>query len=347
MRMEEIARMAKVSIATVSRVMHNSPLVSEPTADRVRKVMEKARYFPNNTATSLKSGISHIYGLIIPDITNPFFPELVKAFESIAVKENQEVLLANTDFHPDGMRLSIRRMLTRQVEGIALMVSELSEETAESLTKNRIPLVTFDRRFTDRGMSDVAIDNWPGLDQAIEHLKHLRHTRIAYIGGTPGEPVTDHRFRAFVRALKKHDLVYYPEFFRAGDWRIHGGETAMADLLSHQNLPTAIFGVNDLTAIGAMRVIREHGYSIPEDFSVMGFDGIDFTELFVPRITTVELSRKELAAAFFHALAHFERSADKPGKQYAVKTRLVVRESTTRVRKQEKIRLGGTVRLRT
>jgi len=340
MRMEEIARMAKVSIATVSRVMHDSPLVSKRTANRVRSVMEKARYFPNNTATSLKSGISHIYGLIIPDITNPFFPELVKAFESIAVNKNKEILLANSDFHPDGMRLSIRRMLTRQVEGIALLVSEVSAETAESLRKNRIPVVTFDRRQTGRGMSDVEIDNWPGLDQAIAHLKRLRHTRIAYIGGTPGEPVTDHRFRAFVRALKKHDLVFYQEFFRTGDWRIHGGEAAMADLLSRQHLPTAIFGVNDLTAIGAMRIIRENGYSVPEDFSVMGFDDIDFTQLFVPTITTVELSRQELARTFFQALEHFDRHADKPGKQYAVKTHLVVRQSTGRARKQLKIRLG-------
>jgi LacI family transcriptional regulator len=332
--MEEIARMAKVSIATVSRVMHGSPLVNEETANRVRAVMEKARYFPNNTATSLKSGISHIYGLIIPDITNPFFPEFVKVFESIAVLKNQEVLLANTDYHPDGMQLSLRRMLTRQVEGVALLVSEVSEETAESLTKNRVPVVTFDRRLTDRGVSDVAIDNWPGLDQAIEHLKRLRHRRIAYIGGTTGEPVTDHRFRAFLRALKKHDLIFYPELFRAGDWRIHGGETAMTELLSLKNLPTAIFGVNDLTAIGAMRVIREHGYSIPEDFSVMGFDDIDFTELFVPTITTIELSRKELAHAFFEALEHFERRADKSGKQYAVKTNLVVRQSTSHARKR-------------
>jgi DNA-binding LacI/PurR family transcriptional regulator len=328
MLMEEIARLAGVSTATVSRVMHRSPLVSPRTAQRVREIMEKAHYFPNNTATSLKSGISRIYGLIIPDITNPFFPEFIKAFETIAVEKNQEILLANTDFHPTGMEISIRRLLTRQVEGIALLVSEVSKATADALAKNRVPLVTFDRR----GVSDVAIDNWPGFDQAIEHLKALRHTRIAYIGGTVDEPVTNHRLKAFVRALKKHDLVVYPELVRPGDWRIGGGESAMAELLSLDCLPTAIIGANDLTAIGAIRVLHERGHSIPGDFSVIGFDDIEFSRIVSPHLTTMALPRSELAARFFEALQAFGRSIETPGSQYAVKSRLVVRQSTARRR---------------
>ncbi len=327
MRMEEIAELADVSIATVSRVMHGSLLVRRKTAERVRTVMEKAHYFPNITATSLKSGVSHIYGLIIPDITNPFFPEFIKAFESIALKENQEVLLANTDFHPSGMQLSIRRLLTRQVEGVALLVSVLPE-IATSFYKNGVPIVTFDRRIVGKGISDVGINSWPGMDKSIQHLKELGHSKIGFIAGIAAEPISDHRFESFVRALKKHDLVFYPEFLKVGDYRIEGGTAAMTEMLSVKNRPTAIVAVNDLTAIGAIRVMSSNGYSVGRDFSIIGFDGIRFGEIISPALTTMNLSREDLAKSFFDALQRFERRVDKAGKQYMVKTALVVRQST-------------------
>jgi LacI family transcriptional regulator len=328
MRMEEIAKLAGVSIATVSRVMNGSSLVSEITAVRVRQVMKEMHYLPNNTATSLKSGISRIYGLIIPDITNPFFPEFIKAFESIAIQKNEEILLTNTDFHPDGMQLSIRRLVTRQVQGAALLVSEVSEEAADSLFKNNVPIVTFDRRIIGPGTSDVAIDNWPGMDQAVAHLKSLNHRRIAFIGGIAHEPISGHRRHAFVRAMKKHDLPIHEERIRVGDWRIHGGETAMSELLALPMLPTAIIAANDLTAIGAMRVIHENGYLPGRDFSLVGFDGIDLSGIISPALTTIEMSRFQLARCFFDALELFERRVQREGTQFKVETSLVVRQTT-------------------
>jgi LacI family transcriptional regulator len=330
--MEEIAEMAGVSTATVSRVMHGSPLVSNKTAERVRSVMEKMHYFPNVTATTLKHGASHIYGLIIPDITNPFFPEFIKAFESIAVRENQEVLIANTDFHPDGMQLSIRRLLTRQAEGVALLVSVLPD-IATSFHKNGVPIVTFDRRIVGNGISDVGIDSRSAMHKSVQHLKELGHSKIGYIGGIAAEPTSDHRFNSFVKALKKHDLVCHSEFLKIGNYRIGGGTAAMTEILSQKYRPTAIIAVNDLTAIGAMRVITAHGYSIGADFSIIGFDDIQFSELVTPALTTMALSRVELAKNFFNALQSFERSIEKNGKQYLVKARLVVRQSTGRPRK--------------
>jgi DNA-binding LacI/PurR family transcriptional regulator len=331
--MEEIARLAGVSIATVSRVMHGSPLVSEETASRVRQVMEETRYFPNNTATSLKSGISNIYGVIIPDITNPFFPEFIKAFESIAIEKNQEIMLANSDFHPDGMDLSIRRLVTRQVQGVALLVSSVEERICDALRKNGVPMVTFDRRMVGPGMSDVAIDPQPGMEQAVAHLKGLRHRRIAYIGGIAGEPISVHRFEAFARAMKDHNLLLRPELIRIGDYRIHGGEAAMSELLSLGTPPTAVIAANDLTAIGAMRVMGEHGYVPGRDCSVVGFDDIELSGIIVPALTTMALSRRELARSFYAALESQERRVDLPGRQYEVETRLVIRQSTGSARR--------------
>ena len=340
--MEEIARLADVSIATVSRVMNGSSLVSESTAARVRQVMKETRYLPNNTATSLKSGISRIYGVIIPDITNPFFAEFIKAFESIAIEKNEEILLANTDFHPSGMELSIRRLVTRQVQGAALLVSQVSEETCDALLKNNVPMVTFDRRVTGPGTSDVAIDSLPGMDQAVAHLKELGHKRIAYIGGIAGEPISDHRDHSFLRALKNHDLPLWPELVRVGDYRIRGGESAMSGLLSLPTPPTAVIAANDLTAIGAMRVIHERGYAAGRDFSIVGFDDIELSGILSPALTTIALSRVQLARCFFDALESFKRRVDCAGRQWKVETRLVVRQSTGRPRRSGRKRRSSS-----
>jgi LacI family transcriptional regulator len=342
MRMEEIARLADVSIATVSRVMNGSSLVSESTAARVRQVMKETRYLPNNTATSLKSGISRIYGLIIPDITNPFFPEFIKAFESIAIEKNEEILLANSDFHPNGMELSIRRLVTRHVQGVALLVSQVPDETCDALLKNSVPMVTFDRRIIGPGTSDVAIDSWPGMDQAVAHLKGFGHKRIAYIGGIADEPISDHRFQSFLRALKKHDLPLWPELVRVGDYRIRGGESAMSELLSLNTLPTAVIAANDLTAIGAMRVIHERGYSTGRDFSVVGFDDIELSGIISPALTTIALSRVQLARCFFDALESFKRRVDCDGRQWKVDTDLVVRQSTGPAPRSHRKRSGSS-----
>src|SRR6266404_2331551 len=175
MDMRDIAKIAGVSSATVSRVINGSDRVRPATADRVRRVIEELKFFPNTNATTLKYGRSGTYGLIIPDITNPFFSEFIKCFEKILVENNQEMLMATTDFHPTRIQQSIRRMLVRKVDGVALLASEIETEPFEDLIQNRVPLVTMDRGHTANGLSDVAINNKSGMDQALRHLKEFRH----------------------------------------------------------------------------------------------------------------------------------------------------------------------------
>src|ERR1700753_929462 len=175
MNMRDIAKLAGVSSATVSNVINGSKVVRPATAARVRKVIEEMRFVPNGSATTLKYGRSSTYGLIIPDITNPFFPEFIKSFEGIVVGNDQEMLMATTDFHSGRMQQSIRRMLIRKVDGVALLASEIETEPFEDLIHNRVPLVTMDRGHIGNGLSDVAINNKSGMDQALLHLKELGH----------------------------------------------------------------------------------------------------------------------------------------------------------------------------
>src|ERR1700722_1177291 len=167
MDMRDIAKLAGVSSATVSRVINGANTVRPATAERVRRVIEQVKFVPNISATTLKQGKSSTYGLIIPDITNPFFPEFIRRFEHILVENNRDMLMATTEFHTSRMQQSIRRMLIRRVDGVVLLASEIETEPIEALIHYQVPLVTMDRRETGPGLSDVLINNTSGMEEAI------------------------------------------------------------------------------------------------------------------------------------------------------------------------------------
>src|ERR1700691_4845526 len=151
MNIREVARLAKVSTATVSRTINGSDKVTPKTKERVQRAIEELKFYPNTWARALGSGRSSLYGLIISDITNPFFPELVKAFEDIAVAHGQEVLIANTNYDPERTRICVTRMLQRKVDGVAIMTSEMDEDFVKEFSKRRIPLVFLDVGTPSRG----------------------------------------------------------------------------------------------------------------------------------------------------------------------------------------------------
>ncbi len=328
MNMRDIAKLAGVSSATVSNVINGSSVVRPETAERVRKVIKETRFVPNGSAATLKYGRSSSYGLIIPDITNPFFPEFIRSFEGILANNNQDMFLATTDLHVSRMQQTIRRMLIRQVDGVALLAAEIETEPIEALIHHRVPLVTMDRRVVGPGLSDVVIDYISGLRDAVRHLRELGHERIAYIGGSSGLTISDHRVNAFQEAMKDAGLTVHPDFIRAGNYRISGGESCMEELLGLAERPTAIMCTNDLTAIGALRVIRRRSLSVPEDFSLVGFDDIEMSDIIQPPLTTLRLSREDLARAFYTALSDFGKDPHVVGREYTVATSLVLRSST-------------------
>lgn len=329
MDMRGIAKLAGVSSATVSRVINGSAFVKPETAERVRRVIEELKFYPNSSATTLKHGKSSTYGLIIPDITNPFFPEFIRSFEQILVANNRDMLMSTTDFHPSRTQQSISRMLIRKVDGVALLASEIETGPIEALIHNRVPLVTMDRRLVGAGLSDVLIDYVSGMQQAVRHLKELNHKKIAYIGGSPGPTISDHRYNAFLDSMQKNNLIVHPEYIRPGNYRIPGGEAAMKQLLALRDRPTAVLAANDLTAIGALRAMHHHGVKAPEDISVIGFDDIELSDILHPPLTTLRLPRNELAKIFFRALESARSEPHAVGQQYSITTSLVVRGSTS------------------
>lgn len=324
----EIAKLAGVSSATVSRVINGSPLVTEETTQRIQKIIQDLKFVPNNSAIHLKNGKSHIYGIIIPDLTNPFFTETVKIFEELLVENEQELLVANTDFHSTKTQRSVRRMLLRRVDGVALLTSEFEAAPLESLVQNRIPVVTTDHYRTAPGMSDIVIDFAGGMAQVVNHLKELGHRQLGFIGGTEGLATSRVRRESFLNAVVRQGLTSREGWIVEGNFKIEGGSAAMEKIFSQPEIPTAIVTANDLTAIGVLRTAHEKGLRIPDDLSIVGCDDIALSDIVYPPLTTLRISRREYARMLFEALRAGSEDLARTGRQYALPTHLVVRQST-------------------
>jgi DNA-binding LacI/PurR family transcriptional regulator len=328
MNIKEVAKLAKVSTATVSRTINGSSKVSARTAERVQKAIKELNFYPNTHARTLVSGRSRIIGLIISDITNPFFPELVKHFEDQAVQKGLEVIIANTDYKPKRMAECVRRMLERKVDGAAIMTSEADPSLLTELTRRDIPMVFMDTGTNTARSANIIIDYGQGIQEALQHLFSLKHKRIGFISGPLSLQSARRRLDAFVSGMQARGLQADQELIEKGDHRIEGGISAMRNLLRLKEPPTAVIASNDLTAIGALGTIHDAGLEVPKDISLIGFDDIFFARLTQPPLTTVLLSRSQLAITALAALDRLIRKESAVTADYMLSTHLVTRGST-------------------
>jgi LacI family transcriptional regulator len=330
MNIHEIAKRAKVSTATVSRTINRVPTVKPLLAKRVWKAVDELGYFPSTQARALVSGRSRMFGLIVSEITNPFFPEIVHTFEETALQNNYEVLLTSTVHDTERMKTAVRRMLEHRVEGVAVMTFGMEESLLDDLKLRKVPLVFVDVGPQRPHVSNIRIEYLLGVRQAVQHLAALRHERIAFITGPLSLKSAMARRDAFVQSMSEIGMNADPELIVEGNHTLDGGEEAFERLLALPSFPTAVLCSNDMTAIGVMRKSYAKGIVIPRDLSVIGFDNIRITQYTTPPLTTIDMSQTELARISFNALLADVRreSPNAKGTEYVLKTSLVLREST-------------------
>lgn len=328
LNMRTVALHAGVSSATVSRVINGSAPVSEDVAERVRKALDELNFIPNPIATALKYGRSKTYGVIVPDLTNPFYAEFLLQFEDLLVEIDHEMLLATTQSNEVKLMSSVRRMLMRRVDGVVLMASEMDTKAIEHLFEHKIPIVTLDRGRVQEGIGDVAIDFEDAYRKAVQHLHELGHTRVAFIGGNEGIVTSKTRVEAFRKALQLAELPFYENLCAYGNYRVSGGNAAMLTLLSARPRPTAVVTANDLTAFGAMQALQMKSIRVPEEISLVGFDGIQLGAALYPPLTTVAISQRELALTCVRALDHLKSDVARRGQSLVVRGALQLRGST-------------------
>src|ERR1700678_4602298 len=223
MDLREIARRAGVSITTVSRVINRTPTVNPRLARRVLKLVDEIGYFPNTQARALVSGRSRIFGLIVSEITNPFFPEIVQAFEKIAVEHGYEILLTSTVHDPRLMASSVRRMIERRVDGVAIMTFGMEELLLEDLKSRQVPLVFVDVGPALPRLINIRFQHLHGIRQAVQHLAALRHNRIGFVAGPLSLKSAVARRNAFLQSMHEIGLACDPLLIVEGDHTAEGG----------------------------------------------------------------------------------------------------------------------------
>jgi DNA-binding LacI/PurR family transcriptional regulator len=327
MDIRTVAERANVSIATVSRTINNNPSVNAKMAKRVWEAIRELDYFPNTQARALVSGRSGIFGLIVSEITNPFFPELIQGFEDVAVANGYEILVSSTNYDPKRMALCIRRMLERKVEGVAVMTFGIEEPLLEQLAERNIPMVFVDMGPQHPGISLLKVDYHHGIRQGVQHLAALGHRNISFISGPKRLHSAQSRLEAFSQSLRECGITPDPAWLLEGDHTLEGGIRVMEKILAGKKLPTAVMCSNDMTAIGVLHKLYRAGLRAPDDLSLIGFDDIHMARVTIPPLTSIQMSRLDLARAAVTALrAHVEGTA--PQREYKIDTHLVVREST-------------------
>jgi DNA-binding LacI/PurR family transcriptional regulator len=330
MDIRTIAQLANVSIATVSRTINRVSTVNPKMAKRVWDVIEKFDFVPNTQARALVSGRSKLFGLLVSEITNPFFPELIQGFENIAVENGYEILVSSTNYEPKRMSHCIRRMLERKVEGVAIMTFGIEEPLLDQLAKRNVPLVFIDVGPDRPGISVLKVDYHHGIRQAVQHLAALGHRHIAFVSGPMRLHSAQSRLAAFSKSMQECGISPGVSQIVEGDHTLEGGGVAMEKLLAQKELPTAVICSNDMTAIGVLHKLYRTGLRVPDDISVIGFDDIHIAEVMMPPLTTVQMSRIEIAKAAFGALRGRVESPEQfqVKREFDIPTDLIVREST-------------------
>ncbi len=331
MSLEEVAKRAGVSTATVSRVLNNLDIVRASTRERVLKAIKELNYQPNLHARTLAGGRSNTIGMIASNLENPFFFDVFRSLEMHARMHGYEVVVAHTDYDPERLVRSVRLMIGRRVAGLAVVVSEMDPALIKELHASRTPCVFYDVGKPQERMTNIRVNYRRGIERLVEYLHDLGHRRLAFIGHHTTLAPTSEREVAFLNSVKR----FAPEM----EWRtdtdrdgFDGGRLAVQRLLSSGFQPTAIVCVNDFMAIGVMRSLREHGLRIPEDVSVTGFDNIRLAEYAEPPLTTVHIPRDEIGRLAFAALAPDKEAPNISGHEIVIEPEVVLRASTARAR---------------
>jgi DNA-binding LacI/PurR family transcriptional regulator len=324
-----VAERAKVSVATASRTVNHVPTVDPTYAKRVWKAVKDLGYVPNTQARALVSGRSRLIGVIISDITNPFFPELIQSFEEEAIDANYEILIGSTAHDSRRMEICIDRMLQRKVDGVAVMTFGIEEPLLDRLSLQNIPLVFIDVAPKGKATSAIKVDYGTGIEEAVEYLVSRGHRKLAFISGPPDLHSAESRKTAFLKATGKLGLKIPKADIYSGDHTMEGGMAGMRFFLGRRSLPTAIMCSNDMTAIGVMHAAAEARLRIPEDISVIGFDDIHIARFTIPPLTTIRMSCQELAHSAFKVLrGYLEKSATFRSEELNLRTKLQIRYST-------------------
>lgn len=294
---KDISKRSGYSVTTVSKALNNYPDISDATKKHILQLCEEMGYVPNLSARSLVSKKSYTIGIVFEEITgvglqHPLFSKILESFKSRVEAQGYDIMFLskNMGLQHGGYLEHSRR---KQVEAILVLCSNFESEEMKKLYKSDIPVAVIDYSYAN--VSNITSNNKRGVHQAVKHLHDLGHTEIAHIYGSLELDIGNRRKEYFELAMEKLELEVKDEFMVSGEYfSKEDGYNAMNHILELEKQPTAIFCASDMIAIGAIQAIKEAGLSIPEDYSIVGFDGIDLGQLISPRLTTIKQNTRRI-----------------------------------------------------
>ena len=324
----DVATKLGVSTATVSRVINGTGRVSEETRNKVKTMISELGYQPNQIARTLTTKKSKLIGLIIADITNPFYPALARGVQDVCNAAGYDLLLCNTDEKSSQVQRYVFNLCQKQVDGIILQVFTPKDlETIEAIKKAGIEVVIISQ-INNTSLTAIYTNETEGAYLATRHLIDIGHQRIAFLIGAKKSSISGSRLKGYKKALTEAGIVINEQYILYGDFNQTGGEQMAQDILKVKPQPTAIFAANDLIALGVIQYFEECHIRIPNDYALVGFDDIDLARLIRPKLTTIANPKYELGQTAAQQLILRIEDPAKPNSHIVLNTRLVLRDSS-------------------
>lgn len=325
---KDIAEKCGVSYATVSRALSGHPYVKDETRERIIKIARQMGYRPNAVARGLVMRKTTTIGFMVPDITNPVFPEVARGLEDAALAAGYTVFLCNSNWDKDRELRIIDILLQQRVSGLVVFLC--SEKSVDLIRRAKMDTKTvcISNMSHKSAMTLLYIDNELGARQAVEHLIERGHRAIACIGGLEDTAANRERLKGYHQALQNHGIAACSDFVRFGDYRLESGHAIMTELLRLPARPTAVFAANDLLALGAISAIKEHGLRVPEDVAVVGFDDIQLASLPEIQLSSISWPKYELGRIAFELVARCLEGEGPPEDRVLLQPTLVVRSTS-------------------
>lgn len=332
---KDVARRAGVAPSTVSNFLTGNARVSPPTAERIQEAIDALGYIPNLAARSLRINQTKTFGLIVPDISNPFFSEIVRTIGHVSQRMEYALILCDSGGDGGRERALLSNLLSQRVDGILMIHTGRRDDYARLAQNAARPIVFVDREVT--GMRSVVTNNAAGGRLAARHLLGLGHKRIGILAGDVHVRNVKERIDAFIAEVEAQGLSIDPSAIISGEQTLETGREVEL-LLRMRKPPTAIFATNDIIALGAWRKLLELGVRIPEDISLIGYDNIEMTEITVPALTTIGQDKHDMGRQAVLALIDALETKKVTGETTYVPPQLIVRNSTGPVAAAERMR---------
>ena len=327
---KDIAKMAGVSITTVSRILNNKEgFISEATREKVLKIVKEQGYTPNSFARSLVTNQSRMLGLILPDIVNPYFPELYRACDDQAQEKGYTLLLCNSDDESEKVKGYMEFLARRGVDGILLASSGVSPKL-EQIERLGVPIVTIDQYLEECSwhVGDIGNDNTYGVYLAVSHLIGRGHEKIGFLCGKEGTFTSKCRYQGYQQAMQEHGLAVQPELICFGEYQHRFGYQKTRELVRQGQSFTALCCMSDTVALGAMAALREEGIRVPKDCAVMGYDNTYISDLIEKPLSTINRFTTDMAKQGVQVLVDYIEGKNKEYVEKILKPTLVVRKTT-------------------